>query len=406
MGFSAKLFEVVLYPESFDLSALPGILQGKESSVRHYAYILHDQDEGKKPHVHLALRMWDSWQSDNVAKWFQAGPNQMEKVKGRWSDMLSYLIHKNAPAKFQYAPELVVSNFDWQKEVREAKPRKGEDQRRTEIISGIESGEIRQFNYHDHIEIEEAIKYSKAIEIAFQYRLQKVKGVHRAMDCIFITGAPGVGKSTYAKQIAEKRGFSVYVSSSSNDPLDDYQGQDCIILDDFRGSVMKLSDLLKMLDNHTASTVKSRYRNKVLECRLMIITSTQDIDTFFKYVFADDVESILQLKRRCALYVQMNEKDIVVRRWLEEKGCYSGPNSLPNHVLKELRQTPMTHEEVLEDMARIMGYASEELKTLIDENRGNDALMQAVGKDLADTIKDAFGEHGVESVKTTKKKKK
>lgn len=39
-----------------------------------------------------------------------------------------------------------------------------------------------------------------------------------------------------------------------------------IILVDLRPSCMGLSDLLKMLDNNTSSTVKSRYKNKVLEC--------------------------------------------------------------------------------------------------------------------------------------------
>ena len=56
------------------------------------------------------------------------------------------------------------------------------------------------------------------------------------MNCIFITGASGTGKSTYAKQIASENKLSVYISSGSNDVLDDYQGQDCIILDDLRPS--------------------------------------------------------------------------------------------------------------------------------------------------------------------------
>ena len=46
-----------------------------------------------------------------------------------------------------------------------------------------------------------------------------------------------------------------------------------LILDDLRPSCIGLSDLLKMLDNHTSSSVKSRYYNKVLECKLIIITS-------------------------------------------------------------------------------------------------------------------------------------
>ncbi|MGM8317295.1 AAA family ATPase, partial [Clostridium perfringens] len=83
------------------------------------------------------------------------------------------------------------------------------------------------------------------------------------MECYFVTGKSGTGKTTYAKQLAKEKGYSVYISSGSNDVLDSYQGQDCIILDDLRPSCMGLSDLLKMLDNNTSSTVKSRYKNKV-----------------------------------------------------------------------------------------------------------------------------------------------
>ena len=81
------------------------------------------------------------------------------------------------------------------------------------------------------------------------------------MEVIYIQGATGTGKTSYSKMLAEQKEYSYYISSSSNDILGDYKGQDCLILDDLRPSCMGLSDLLKMLDNHTTSTVKSRYKN-------------------------------------------------------------------------------------------------------------------------------------------------
>ena len=108
--------------------------------------------------------------------------------------------------------------------------------------------------------------------------------------------------------IAQDKGLSYYISSGSNDVLDDYAGQDVIILDDLRSSCLGLSDLLKLLDNNTASSVKSRFSNKVLECKLIIITSILKIDEFFKNVFQEEQEPITQLKRRCRLYLKF-EKD-------------------------------------------------------------------------------------------------
>ena len=134
--------------------------------------------------------------------------------------------------------------------------------------------------YHENITIEEYDKYKKSIDNAFKYRTDIMKGVKRNMECVYITG-----KSTYAKMMCEDKGYSVFVSSGSNDVLDGYTGQDCIILDDLRPSCMGLSDLLKMLDNNTASTVKSRYKNKVLECKLIIVTSVLKIDEFLIYFF-------------------------------------------------------------------------------------------------------------------------
>lgn len=73
---------------------------------------------------------------------------------------------------------------------------------------------------------------------------------------------------------------------------------------------MGLSDLLKMLDNNTASSVKSRFKNKVLECRLIIITTTLPIETFFRNVFSEEVESAIQLYRRCSVLIKMDLKSM------------------------------------------------------------------------------------------------
>jgi hypothetical protein len=125
------------------------------------------------------------------------------------------------------------------------------------------------------------------------------------MKCVYIYGDSGTGKTTLAKRMAKQQKYSVFVSSGSNDVLDGYQGQDCIILDDLRPACLGLSDLLKLLDNHTASTVKSRYSNKVLECKLIIITTTLPLSNFFKNVFQEEQETAVQLKRRCETVIHM-----------------------------------------------------------------------------------------------------
>ena len=167
------------------------------------------------------------------------------------------------------------------------------------------------------------------------------------MECVYITGKSGTGKSTYAKMMCEDKGYSVFVSSGSNDVLDGYAGQDCIILDDLRPSCMGLSDLLKMLDNNTASTVKSRYKNKVLECKLIIITSVLKIDEFFNGVFKEQKEPIVQLKRRCKLHLRFEQDYYYASLFDDKKGDYSDEFEYVNPVATMYPKVELTSEERL-----------------------------------------------------------
>lgn len=96
----------------------------------------------------------------------------------------------------------------------------------------------------------------------------------REFEVVYITGAAGSGKTTAAKYYASKIGFEFFVSGGGDDILDGYNKQECIILDDYRGGVMKFSEFLKFIDNNTNSSIASRYHNKdISNCKLIIITS-------------------------------------------------------------------------------------------------------------------------------------
>ena len=86
-------------------------------------------------------------------------------------------------------------------------------------------------------------------------------------------GEKGTGKTTYAKRMLDKLGYDYCVSSSSNDPFQDYLGQDAIIMDDLRDDVFGFADILKILDNHTSSSYRSRFSNKVFNGKMIVITT-------------------------------------------------------------------------------------------------------------------------------------
>lgn len=355
--------EIVQYTEylNMDYTQIVRVLESK-GMVKDYAFILHDKDKDTKPHYHIAIRFNNAVEYSNVAKWFGIKEQYVGKVKGKWQDILKYLIHENAPEKHQYEEAEVISNFDF------AKAKVSGDGRKEEIINKIVSGEIREYNYYEHISIVEYDKYRKSIENAFKYRIDMIKGVAREMECVFITGDSGTGKTSYAKKIAEEKGYSVFVSSGSNDPLDDYKGQDCIILDDLRPSCMGLSDLLKMLDNHTASTVKSRYKNKVLECKMIIITTTLDIDNFFNNVFSEERETVIQLKRRCNVMLNFEMDYIHNYIWQNRSREYVYVGKLPNPITLERNVEDMTKEAQLNKLAEILGLSKDMIETIRDND--------------------------------------
>lgn len=286
------------------------------ASVKDYAYIKHDKDldvDGtlKISHWHIMIRFKNAVPTETLCGWFCVKSNFLSHIKGRFADALSYLTHSNAPDKFQYSSDEVISNFDFQKEIETEKKKKIDEERKNEIIEGIVNGSIREYNYTEFINPFEYVRLKKVIDDSFKYRKDiLMMDKNRDMQCLFFTGDSGTGKTTYAKYFCEQKKLSYFVSSGSNDPLDGYKGEDVVILDDIRGENHNVSDLLKLLDNNTASTVKSRYSNKFLECKYIIITSVQDPTQFFGSCFSYNNETIVQLKRRCQIMANFTKETI------------------------------------------------------------------------------------------------
>lgn len=139
------------------------------------------------------------------------------------------------------------------------------------------SGEIREFNIYEEIPVSVYSKYKNQLVNAcdhFRQNRQTEMAAGKApLTVIFIYGPEGSGKSSFAKHYCQKQGKSYCLSSSSNDPLQDYRSQDVLILDDCRDSVFTYTDLLKLLDHTNRSTTKSRYSNKSFIGDTIIITS-------------------------------------------------------------------------------------------------------------------------------------
>ena len=221
-------------------------------TIRKWAYILHDKDPDTSPHYHIYLNFGSSGVSSQVvAEWFGLQESQVSKVHGRATDMLQYLTHSNDTQKnkHQYSPSEVVANFDFETEIEKSK-----------IL-----GDFKKYSYAQQLEYVNSLPVSEKAQ-AFS-KLQKLWQLHcqcmvlkpdRHVEVMFVQGKGGTGKTYYAKKLLKSMGLDYCVSSSSNDPFQDYLGQKAIILDDLRDRTFEFEDLLKILDNNTASSVRSR----------------------------------------------------------------------------------------------------------------------------------------------------
>ena len=307
-------------------------------TIKKWAYILHDKDVDASPHYHIYLNFGSSGvDSKLVAQWFGLQESQVNKIKGRATDMLQYLTHSNESQKnkYQYSPSEVVANFDFESEIE-----------RSKIL-----GDFKKYSYAQQLLYVNSLPVSEK-PTAFS-RLEKLWKLHcqtlvlnpdRNIDVMFISGKGGTGKTYYAKKLCENLGYDYCISSSSNDPFQDYLGQSAIILDDCRDSAFSFEDLLKILDNNTASTVRSRFANKVFNGKLIVITSSVPLCFWYKeYQYGFNRREILwQLYRRIGTYVEVTPNFVHVYKGVGEDGK---PSGLPYNYYNELSGTKIVKKE-------------------------------------------------------------
>ncbi|MBQ9801917.1 MAG: hypothetical protein IJW51_02460 [Clostridia bacterium] len=303
-------------------------------TIKKWAYILHDKDKDSLPHYHIYLNFGSSGvDSKLVAEWFGLQESQVQKIIGRATDMLQYLTHSNDSQKnkHQYAPSEVVANFDFESEIQKSK-----------IL-----GDFKKYSYAQQLEYvnslpvsEKAVAFNK-LQILWKLQCQcMVLNPERNIEVVFIQGQGGVGKTYYAKKFLASLGYDFCVSSSSNDPFQDYLGQKAIILDDLRDQTFEFEDLLKILDNNTASSVKSRFSNKVFNGKMIVITSVVPLQFWYYQYKYSKFDTLLQLYRRISCYVVVTKENISVYDKLDDVGRPVGFASIFKNELSQQKKVP------------------------------------------------------------------
>lgn len=356
----------------FNIEELPRILN--ERPIDKWSYLIHDRDENedgtiKSPHVHVEMQLKSNQKPVTVASWFNDKEQYINKATGQnkkymYQNMCLYLVHDvpSADGKYKYDVDDVTSNFDFLQYLENAKKGIEEARKQSDIddvLIKICNGEISRMKIDDYLSELQQIRYSKRIEEAYKIRDRRLSmKVDRMIEVMYFYGPSETGKTTWAKQVARIHDYTCYVSGASNDMMQSYMGQECIVIDETRGENWQLSDLLKFLDNHTASMAKARYHNKLMtECRLVILTSTQSLDEFFNALQSGSSEERKQLKRRISTVVEFSEDWLKFYTYNSISGNHEFSQSAPNitRFLIGVKQENKTVETMLDFIESVQG---------------------------------------------------
>lgn len=327
-------------------------------SLEFFLWKVHDQEEGVEPHIHFygkakgknsiptgaILAKVNKIAGKDVIK-FQ----QLEKIKGSWKDICAYATHKNCPDKYQYSNEDVHANFDFRALAEEAVNKNYiKDPILRKYINLINTGVLTRYNYIDFMPIDHYVTYNVKLEKAFKYKNDELRrnNINRQdFKVIYIHGGSETGKSTLAKYICKSMEYEYAISSSSNDILQDYDGQPALILDELRPGNIRFTDFLKLLDHNTATSGSARYKNPFMDLKLIIITTVLDITDFYKKIHEDNDEPVKQLHRRIDICLKCLPGVIRVSQYNDKDDYYETICDFSNEISKKYSNKALSHEE-------------------------------------------------------------
>lgn len=330
-------------PKTFQRKTLDSIIKTltvKLNPIK-IAGILHDKDVNEnnelvKPHVHVVLQFKNQRSLQKLAKLLEEPQGSaFQQWRGNVNNAYSYLLHQTADAKDKhpYSIEEVIANFDFEALMKKiahdvkTSTKTNDEPIIRNCLDQIKLGTLTLKEAEEQLTGSQYAKAKTRLENVHQKRMaleaeawrKKMIEKKRSIDVLWIYGEAGTGKTRLAKEYAENKGKETFLTGSSRDPFQHYQGEETIILDELRATTFLYSDLLKLLDPfNLASNAPSRYFDKPLTADTIIITSPYSPKKFYQQLlqlnkaFDSNVDSYYQLARRLALVLKVDKQIIQV----------------------------------------------------------------------------------------------
>lgn len=349
---------------------------------KRYAIINHNKDvdsNGKlvEENWHVMFEFSNPRYLHSIAKLLDEKDQHIELWDKGVNNGFSYLTHRtdDSKDKYQYDPSEVTANFDYPKFLKEIseqvtkarKRAKARNKGKTDqLLDALYEGKIQKTDVENQLRGSQYGKIRKQIDDVDDRRLRKEAEDFREnmlknkipLETIWLFGGPGTGKTTLAKEIATKKGNPFFVSGSSRDIFQNYKGEHTIILDDLRPKFIEYSDLLRITDPYSPSTMApSRYRDKYLACDLIIITSPFSPLQFYckdfhiapqkmEFELGERVDSFGQLERRICLTIHMTDMEFCLVKYdPDSRSYYQVPNTAKNNPYSSAARPTNTIDE-------------------------------------------------------------
>lgn len=273
-----KVGDVIKYTKEDILNILKN---WQESRDFKYYMIEHNHDE-ENIHYHIVLDFPNNSQSTfkTIKNKFPYG--NISRCRYGVKNCVQYLVHLNDDDKEKYEWEEVITNAPDKLEDYKIPGRQNKEAKLQRVLDSIVYGDLKKYEINK-IEPDIYIRHGRKIERAFEYREKLLlANPSRDISIYVLQGSTGLGKSTFCRKWAEDNNQSIYFSSASNDPWQDYNGQDIFVYDDFRPNNIAIEDFMKSIDPYVNSTSSGRYRNKLFIGDTIFITTNINILEWFK----------------------------------------------------------------------------------------------------------------------------
>ena len=315
-------------------------LIAKRLRPKRYALIVHDQDTDDKgqpveAHVHAMLSFENARYLSAVAKKLGDQPQYLARWDGDANNGYAYLVHLTDTArragKYRYDLCAVLANFDFPDLMAQigAEIVQAKAERQANIKTLLDSlyvGAITKSEIESQLSGSMYARYHRQIDDVHAKRLineaekwrKEMREKKAQIRVIWIFGRAGTGKTSLAKEYAEKAGQPYFVSGSTRDIFQGYNGEHSIILDELRPRVIEYCDLLRITDPYGIENqvmAPARYNDKALACDLIVITSPYNPYQFYENSKVDKEDNFDQLERRIALTVRMDSNNIDALAW-------------------------------------------------------------------------------------------